>query len=59
LPIGPDLTQLVAGEDRVAADVVDFVLARHGGEVFAPRRIMSAVVPAGGGGSGTAVSRKP
>jgi len=29
-PIGPDLAQGVAGEDRVVADVVDLVLARDG-----------------------------
>ena len=29
-PIGPDLAQRVAGEDRVVADVVDLVVTRDG-----------------------------
>jgi hypothetical protein len=36
-PIGSDLTEGVAGEDRVVADVVDFVLARDGRVVRDPQ----------------------
>jgi hypothetical protein len=53
------LAHLVSCQKRVIPDVVNFVLARHGGELFDPRRIMSAVVPTGGGGFGAMVRRKP
>jgi hypothetical protein len=51
LPIGSDLTQLVARQDRIVADVVNLIGAVGAG------RIMSAVVPTGGGGFGIGVTR--
>ena len=32
-PIGSDPTELIPRQDRVVADVVDFILAHHGGRV--------------------------
>ena len=46
LPIGSDLAQLVGRQDRVVADVVDLVLARH------ERRCVRAAQDHVGGGAG-------
>src|SRR5262249_23926198 len=53
LPIGADLAQLVARQDGVVADVVDLVLARHGGG-----RVRAAQDHAGGSAAGRSWVRR-
>ena len=53
LPIGSDLTQLIARQDGVVADVVNLVLARHGGG-----RVRAAQDHAGGRARGRSWVRR-